>query len=77
MITKQLHVEVCCGSITVTLPGTSYAVTYCLSLKGRHLFARSLPTQYDRDAGMTTEEFLTEAWQLAQLRARELGWRGR
>jgi hypothetical protein len=70
----QLRVEMRGGSIIVTLPDTSYAVTYCMSLKGRHLHARSLPTQYDRGAGMTTEEFLTEAWQLAHLRARELGW---
>ena len=74
MIAMQLHTEVRGGSIIVSLPGTSYVVTYCMSLKGRRLFARSLPTQHDRDAGMTTEEFLTEAWQLARIRARELGW---
>jgi hypothetical protein len=75
MMLEQLEVEVPEGSIIVTLPGTSYSVTYCLSLKGRHLFARSLPTQYDRDAGgVEVEEFLTEAWQLAHIRARELGW---
>ena len=69
MIAMQLHTEVRGGSIIVSLPGTSYVVTYCMSLKGRRLFARSLPTQHDRDAGMTTEEFLTEAWQLARSRA--------
>ena len=74
MILEQLQVEVRGGSIIVTLPATSYSVTYCMSLKGPYLHARSLPTQYDREAGMTTEEFLTEAWQLAHLRARELGW---
>jgi hypothetical protein len=74
MMLEQLEVEVRGGSIIVTLPGTSYSVTYCLSLKGRHLFARSLPTQYDRDAGVEVEEFLTEAWQLAHIRARELKW---
>jgi hypothetical protein len=74
MILEQLQVEVRGGSIIVTLPATSYSVTYCMSLKGRHLHARSLPTQNDRDADMTTEEFLAEAWQLAHIRARELGW---
>jgi hypothetical protein len=74
MLMEQLQVEVRGGSIIVSLPNTSYVVTYCMSLKGRHFFARSLPTQHDRDAGMTTEDFLTEAWQLAHLRARELGW---
>jgi hypothetical protein len=74
MLLQQLRTEVHGGSIIVSLPGTSYSVTYCMSLKGRRLFARSLPTQHDRDADMTTEEFLTEASQLAHLRARELGW---
>jgi hypothetical protein len=74
MLLQQLHTEVRGGSIMVSLPGTSYSVTYCMSLKGRRLCARSLPTRHDRDAAMTTEEFLTEAWQLARLRARELGW---
>jgi hypothetical protein len=71
---RDLHVEVSGDEIIVTAPGSSYSVTYCMSLKGRHLHARSLPTQNDRDADMTIEEFLTEAWQLAHLRARELGW---
>ena len=74
MIALQLHTEVRGGSIIVTLPGSSYSVTYCMSLKGRHLHARSLPTQNDRDADMTIEEFVTAAWQLAHIRARELGW---
>jgi hypothetical protein len=73
VIALQLHTEVRGGSIIVTLPGSSYSVTYCMSLKGRHLHARSLPRQNDRDADMTTED-LAEAWQLAHLRARELGW---
>ena len=74
MIALQLHTEVRGGSIIVTLPGSCYSVTYCMSLKGRHLHARSLPTQNDRDADMTTGEFLEEAWQLAHIKARELGW---
>jgi hypothetical protein len=74
MSALQLHTEVRGGSVIVTLPGTSHSVTYCMSLKGRYLHARSLPTENDRDADMTTEEFLTEAWQLAHIRARELGW---
>jgi hypothetical protein len=74
MIALQLHTEVRGGSIIVTLPCTSYSVTYCMSLKGRHLHARSLPKQNDRDADMTIEEFLDEAWQLAHIRAREMGW---
>jgi hypothetical protein len=55
MLAMQLHTEVRGGSIIVTLPGAGYSVTYCMSLKGRHLHARSLPTQNDRDADMTIE----------------------
>ena len=72
MIAMQLHTEVRGGPSSSAC--RARVVTYCISLKGRRLFARSLPTQHDRDAGMTTEEFLTEAWQLARIRARELGW---
>jgi hypothetical protein len=74
MLAMQFHTEVRGGSVIVTLPGTSYSVTYCMSLKGRHLHARSLPTQNDRDADTTIDEFLEEAWQPAHIRARELGW---
>ena len=73
---QGLHVEVRDGEIVVTLPHTRFAVTYYKLANDPQLYlqVRSLPTQHDRDAGMTAEEFLAEAWQLAHLRARELGW---
>jgi hypothetical protein len=70
MILQQLHTEVRGRSIIVT----RYSGIYCMSLKGHHLVARSLPIHHDRHADVTTEAFLTEASQLAHLRARELGW---
>ena len=71
-----LDVEVRDGEIVVTLPHTLFAVTYYKLPNDPQLYldVRSLPTQHVRDAGMTAEEFLAEAWQLAHLRARELGW---
>jgi hypothetical protein len=71
-----LHVKVRDSEIVVTLPHTRFTVTYYRLANDPQLYldVRSLPTQYVRDAGMTAEEFLAEAWQLAHLRARELGW---
>jgi hypothetical protein len=46
----DLHIGVHGGEIVVTLPGSIYSVTYCKSPKGPHLFAKSLPTGYDRHA---------------------------
>ncbi len=74
MATYTLHIGVHGGEIVVTLPGSIYSVTYCKSPKGPHLFAKSLPTEYDRHAVMTSAEFLAEAWKLANDTARELGW---
>ena len=59
-----LHVEVRDGEIVVTLPRTRFAVTYYKLPNDPQLYlhVRSFPTQQDRDAGMTAEEFLAEAW---------------
>jgi len=71
-----LDVEMRDGEIVVTLPHTRFAVSYYKLANDPQLYLniQSVPTQQDRDAGMTAEEFLAEAWQLAHLRARELGW---
>ena len=71
-----LHVEMRDGEIVVTLPHTRFAVSYYKLANDPQVYLniQSFPTQQDRDAGMTAEEFLAEAWELAHLRARELGW---
>jgi hypothetical protein len=71
-----LHVEMRDGEIVVTLPHTRFAVSYYKLANDPQLYLniQSFPTQQDRDAGMTTEEFLSKAWELAHLKARELGW---
>ena len=62
--------------VVVTLPHTRFAVTYYKLPNDPHSYldVQSFPTQQDGDAGMTAEEFLAQAWELAHLRARELGW---
>jgi len=64
------------GEIVVTLPPTRFGVSYYKLANDPQLYLNilSLPTQQDRDVGITGEEFLAAAWQLAHLKARELGW---
>jgi hypothetical protein len=67
-------VEVRDGDILVTLPGTSYAVTYYKPASSPQLLARNLTLKDDSRASMTQSEFLALAWKLANERAKELGW---
>ena len=71
-----LPVDVRDGEIVVTLPHTRFAVTYYKLPNDPQLYldVDSFPTQQGHEAGMTAEAFLAEAWELAHLRARELGW---
>jgi len=73
---QGLHVEVRDGEIVVTLPHTRFAVTYYKLANDPQLYLQvdHFPRTTNRDVGMTIEEFLTEAWELAHLKARELGW---
>ena len=70
----SLHIEVVDGEITVTLPFTSYSVTYYKPANSRHLLARKFTNKDDPQAPMTSAEFLAKAWRVANDKARELGW---
>ena len=50
------------------------SVTYYRSPQGSYLAAKMLPRRYDPNAVLTSAEFLTQAWKLANDKARELGW---
>jgi hypothetical protein len=67
-------VEVRDDEIIVTMPGTSYAVTYCKPANSSQLLARRIAESDDKRTSMSLSEFLTLAWKLANDRARELGW---
>jgi hypothetical protein len=69
-----LHAEVRDNDIIITLPGTSYAVTYYKVPNSPQLLAKSLPTKDDSRVPLTRAEFLTRAWKIANDKARELGW---
>jgi hypothetical protein len=61
------------GEIIVTLPDSIYSVTYFKS-RSEHLATKMPPVSYDPNAVLTSDEFLSQAWRLANDKARELGW---
>lgn len=70
----DLHIEVLHKAITVTMPGTSYTVTYYKPKDSRLLLAKHQSSTDDQRANVTLSEFLGSAWWAASERARELGW---
>jgi hypothetical protein len=72
MTDTDLHVEVHGGDIVVTMPGTSFSVTYRKSEVAPGLIGSG----YMRDPleAVTRAEFLHRAGRLGTDKARELGW---
>jgi len=71
---EPLHVEVDGGDIMVTLPGTSYAVTYYKPANCPQLQGKYFPLQVDRRSPISQAAFVGKAWKLATDKARELRW---
>ena len=76
MATKVgLHVEVQGDDIVVTLPGTSYVVTYYRAAAfPQQLLTKSHSGREVENAPMTQAEFHARAWKAARRKARALGW---
>ena len=70
----ELSVEVYGNHIIVTLPGTSYSVTYFKPRGQPWLAAKDIVHKDDPRIAMTSAEFLAKAWKVANDKARELGW---
>jgi len=70
---SALHVEVLDDEFVITMPGTSYKVTFRKLADGPGLSA-SHNIRDDQDAPITRSEFLARAWRIANDKARELGW---
>jgi len=71
----SLSVEVQGDDIVVTLPGTSYVVTYYRAAAfPQQLLTKSHSGRVDQGAPMTQTEFHARAWKTANAKARELGW---
>ena len=70
-----LHVEVQGDDIVVTLPGTSYVVTYYRATAfPQQLLTKSHSGREDQGAPMMQAAFHARAWKAANAKAKELGW---
>jgi len=71
----DLSLEVQGDDIVVTLPGTSYVVTYYRAAAFPHqLLTKSHSGREDEGAPITQAEFHARAWKAAGHKARALGW---
>ena len=72
----DMSVEVQGDDIVVTLPGTSYVVTYYRAAAAfpQQLLTKSHSGREDEGAPMTQTEFHARAWKAASHKARALGW---
>ena len=71
----RLSIEVQGDDIVVSLPDTSYVVTYYRAAAfPQQLLTKSHSGREDHGAPMTQAEFHARAWKLANYKARELGW---
>ena len=70
----KLHMQVVDDEIIITLPGSSYTVTFYKPPDLPQLLAKGFPNSDDRGAPVTHAEFLASSWRLANDKARELGW---
>jgi hypothetical protein len=70
-----LSVEVQGDDLFVSLPGTTYVVTYYRATAfPQQLLTKSHSGREDQDTPMTQAEFHARAWKAANAKARELGW---
>ena len=71
----ELRVSVVDDEIIITWPGSIYSVTYYKPENSPQLLAKRIADHDDLRFPMTAAEFLAEAWRLANVKARELGWK--
>ena len=69
----ELRIQVIDDELIVSLPQSSYAVTYYKPANSLQLLARRIPMEDDPRVPMTLSEFLGRAWWAANDKARELG----
>ena len=71
---EAFRVAVLGDEIVVTMPGSTYSVTYYKRGDSPQLLARYIANEDDPRFRMTAGEFLGTAWKLANEKARQLGW---
>ncbi len=69
----NLHCQVSDGEIVITLPGSAYCVSYRKSPNSSQL-VRDAFTSDRSNEPISRTEFLAKAWEVANEKARELGW---
>jgi hypothetical protein len=74
MTDPRLRLETHGSDIVITMPGTSYQVTFRKPANGPGLGASHNVQDDDDHAPITRSEFLARAWAIAKDKARELGW---
>ena len=70
----RLRLDVVDDEIIVSLPGTSYSVTYFKRASSPQLLAKNIPHRDDLQTPIALSDFLSRAWRVANAKARELGW---
>jgi hypothetical protein len=73
MTNPFLKLEMQGTEFVITMPGTSYQVTF-RQLADYQGFSASHIMEDDPDAPITRSEFLARAWRVANDKVRELGW---
>lgn len=71
---EYLRVDVMDDEIIVSLPYTSYKVTYFKRENSPQLVAKNIPMTDDVRTPIKLSDFLSHAWAIANDKARELGW---
>ena len=70
----KLLIDVVDDEIIISLPATSYSVTYYKPPSSSQLLAKNISQRDDRRTPLTLSDFLSRAWQEANAKARDLGW---
>jgi hypothetical protein len=73
-LVPTLRVRVVDDDIVVTLPGYRYSAAYNKAEGSRGLIVRYSAVKNDLRIRMTAAEFRAKAWEVANEKARELGW---
>ena len=68
----RLRIDVVDDEIIVSLPCTSYSVTYFKRANAPQLLAKNISNDFRTPLKLS--DFLSRAWRVANDKARELGW---
>lgn len=70
----NLRIDIVDDEIIISLPGTSYTVTYFKYPNSPQLLAKNISSSDDFRTDLKLSDFLNRAWQVANDKARQLGW---